>query len=43
LKYRQAETKPVLNFYGKEIVHTINTDGTPPQTFAKIIRQVVKL
>jgi adenylate kinase len=43
LKTYERETKPVLNFYGKEIVHRINTDGTPPETFSKILRQVVKL
>jgi adenylate kinase len=43
LKTYEKETKPVLNFYGKELVHRINTDGTPPQTFLKIIRRVVKL
>ncbi|HTV75684.1 MAG TPA: nucleoside monophosphate kinase [Candidatus Baltobacteraceae bacterium] len=43
LKTYEAETKPVLNFYGKKIVHRINTDGTPPQTFLKVLRQVVKL
>jgi adenylate kinase len=43
LKTYEAETKPVLNFYGNEIVHRINTDGTPPETFAKILKQVIKL
>ena len=43
LKTYEKETKPVLNFYGKKIVHKINTDGTPPQTFLKILRHVVKL
>jgi adenylate kinase len=43
LKTYERETKPVLNFYGKDIVHRINTDGTPPETFAKILRHVVKL
>jgi adenylate kinase len=43
LKTYENETKPVLNFYGKEIVHRIDTDGTPPETFAKILRQIVKL
>ena len=43
LKTYEQETKPVLNFYGEEIVHRINTDGTPPETFAKILRHVVKL
>ena len=43
LKTYEQETKPVLSFYGAEIVHRINTDGTPTQTFAKILRHVVKL
>ena len=43
LKTYERETKPVLNFYGKKVVHRINTDGTPPETFAKIIRHVVRL
>lgn len=42
LKTYEEETKPVLNFYGKEIVHRINTDGTPPETFLKVLRLVVK-
>jgi adenylate kinase len=43
LKTYERETKPVLNYYGKKIVHTINTDGTPPETFLKVLRHVVKL
>ncbi|MEI9961664.1 MAG: nucleoside monophosphate kinase [Limisphaerales bacterium] len=43
LKVYEKETRPVLNFYGKKIVHKINTDGTPPQTFLKILQHVVKL
>jgi adenylate kinase len=43
LKTYEKETKPVLNFYGKKIVRLINTDGTPPQTFSKILRHIVKL
>jgi adenylate kinase len=43
LKTYEKETKPVLNFYGKKIVHKINTDGTPPQTFLKVLRHVIKL
>ncbi|HUA68959.1 MAG TPA: nucleoside monophosphate kinase [Candidatus Saccharimonadales bacterium] len=43
LKTYERETKPVINFYGKKLIHRINTDGTPPQTFSKVLRQVVKL
>jgi adenylate kinase len=43
LKVYEKETKPVLNFYGKKLVHPINTDGSPVETFAKILKEVVKL
>ena len=43
LKIYEKETKPVLNFYGKKIVHRINTDDTPVKTFSDILKQVVKL
>ncbi len=43
LKIYEKETKPVLNFYGKKLVHRINTDGTPVRTFADILQHVVKL
>jgi adenylate kinase len=43
LKVYDNETKPVLNFYGQKFVHRINTDGTPPETFLKVLREVLKL
>jgi adenylate kinase len=43
LKTYEAETRPVLNFYGPRVVHRINTDGTPPETFLKVLRKVVQL
>jgi adenylate kinase len=43
LKTYEKETKPVLNFYGKKLVYRINTDGSPPETFLKVLRHVVKL
>ena len=43
LKVYEKETKPVLNFYGKNLVHKINTDGKPAETFLQILKQVVKL
>jgi adenylate kinase len=43
LKTYEEETKPVLNFYGKNIVCRINTDGTPAETFLKVLRPVVNL
>jgi len=42
-KTYERETKPVLNFYGKKIVHRINSDCTPTETFAKILRHVIKI
>ena len=43
LKIYEKETKPVLNFYGKKLVHRINTDGTPVEIFLDILKHVVKL
>jgi len=43
LKTYERETKPVLNFYGKKLVHRINTDGSPVETFSAILKHVVKL
>ncbi len=43
LKLYEKETKPVLKFYGRKLVHRINTDATPVATLSKILRQVVKL
>jgi len=43
LKVYERETKPVLNFYGKKLVHRINTDGKPVEIFLTILKQVVKL
>ncbi len=43
LKIYEKETKPVLNFYGKKLVHRINTDGSPVKTFLDILKHVAKL
>ncbi len=43
LKTYEKETKPVLNFYGKNLVHNIDTDFTPAEVFLAILKQVVKL
>jgi adenylate kinase len=43
LKTYEKETKPVLNFYGKKLVHRINTDGAPVEIFSEILKHVVKL
>ncbi len=39
----EQETKPVLTFYGRNIVHRINADDTPAGTFLDILKRVVKL
>jgi adenylate kinase len=39
----EKETKPVINFYGRKLVHRINTDQPPVKTFFDILKQVVKL
>ncbi|MGA9777566.1 MAG: adenylate kinase family protein [Limisphaerales bacterium] len=43
LKTYERETKPVINFYGKKLVHRINTDQPPVKTFFDILKHVVKL
>ena len=43
LKVYEEETRPVLKFYGKKLVHNVNTDKTPTQTFFDILKHVVKL
>ena len=43
LKVYEAETQPVLDFYGKKLVRPINTDGSPTETFFKVLKEVVRL
>jgi len=43
LKTYERETRPVIKFYGKEIVHRINADGTPARVLLDILKHVVKL
>ena len=43
LKTYEKETRPVLDFYGKKLVHRVNTDGPPVRTFLAILKHVVKL
>jgi len=43
LKVYEQETKPVLKFYGRNVVHRINADGTPARIFLDILKRVVKL
>ena len=42
LKIYEQETKPVLKFYGKHLVHRIDADQTPAKVLADILRTAVK-
>ena len=42
LKTYEKETKPVLKFYGKRLVHEINADQTPGKVLADILHTAVK-
>ncbi len=42
LKVYERESKPVLSFYGKKLVHRINADQTPVQVLFDILRQLTK-
>ena len=42
LKTYEKETKPVLKFYGKHLVHRIDADQTPAKVLADILRTAVK-
>jgi adenylate kinase len=42
LKTYEKDTRPVLKYYGKTLVHSINTDSSPVATFLKILEQVAK-
>ena len=43
LRIYEKETRPVLRFYGKKLLHNINTDPPPAAVFLKILNEVVKL
>jgi len=38
----ENETKPVLNFYGKDVVHTIDSTQTPVQVLEEILKHINK-
>jgi adenylate kinase len=42
LKTYEKDTRPVLEFYGKKLVHSINTDDSPVETFLRILERVAK-
>jgi len=43
LKTYERESKPVLDYYGKKILHRINADQSPAKVLFDILRHVVKL
>ena len=43
LKTYERETKPVLNFYGKNVVHKIDSTQTPGKVLADILRHINKI
>ena len=38
----ESETKPVLKFYGRKLVHNINADQSPAKVLSDILRHVAK-
>jgi adenylate kinase len=42
LKTYESETKPVLKFYGRKIVHQINADQTPAKVLSDILKYAAK-
>jgi len=42
LKVYEQETKPVLNVYGRKLVHQINADQSPAKVLADILRIAAK-
>jgi adenylate kinase len=43
LKTYERETKPVLNFYGKGVVHKIDSNQTPHKVLSDILRHITKI
>lgn len=43
LKTYERETKPVLNFYGKAVVHKIDSTQTPGKVLQDILRHINKI
>ena len=43
LKTYERETKPVLNFYGKKVVHQIDSTQTPAKVLFDILRHINKV
>jgi adenylate kinase len=43
LKTYERETMPVLNYYGKGVVHKIDSDQTPAKVLSDILRHIAKI
>ncbi len=43
LKTYERESKPVLDFYGKKVLHRINADQSPAKVLADILKHIVKV
>ena len=43
LETYERETRPVLDFYGKKLVHKINADQSPAKVLFDILKHVVKV
>jgi len=43
LKTYEKETKPLLNYYGKHLVHRIDADQAPAKVLSDILRHIVKV
>ena len=43
MKTYEKETKPLLSYYGKRLVHRINADQTPAKVLVDILKHVVKV
>lgn len=43
LKTYERESKPVLNFYGKKVLHRINADQSPAKVLLDILRHLTKV
>jgi adenylate kinase len=43
LKTYERETRPVLDFYGKKVLHRINADQNPHKVLADILKRIVKV
>ena len=43
LKTYERESKPVLNYYGKKVLHRINADQSPAKVLLDILRPITKV